>query len=164
MVKEAPKEKEAELLENFQEELTRRLRPPWEWELQGQTAAGRDGGLDAVLELRDPEGGPHRFAVEVKASLPPARVSPLVQALKRAWPGGPWLIVAPFVGARSRELLGMERVSWVEPGGDCTIAHRALLVEHRGAQRRPPPAESLHELWTMRRPIPETAPPDARSG
>jgi hypothetical protein len=135
MVKEDSNEEK--LLKNFQEELARRLRPPWKWELQKQTVAGREAGLDAILDVRDPEGVTHRFAVEVKTALPPARVSPSVQALKHAWPAGPWLIVAPFVGARSRELLGMERVSWIEPGGDCTIAHRALLVEYRGAQRRP---------------------------
>jgi hypothetical protein len=135
MVKDGPSK--AKLLEEFQEQLARMLRPPWKWEVQKLATHGRDGGLDAVLEIHEPEGRTYRFAVEVKTSLPPARVSPSVQALKRAWKGGPWLIVAPFVGARSRELLGMERVSWVEPGGDCSIAHRALLIEYRGAQRRP---------------------------
>ncbi len=129
-------EREARLLEQLREDLGRRLRAPWRWELR-ERSARPDAGFDALLRIHDPEGRTHPFAVEVKAALPPGNIGPTLQRLRQTHPSGPWLLVAPFIGARSRELLGEGGASWLEPGGDCSIAQGAMLIEHRGAQRRP---------------------------
>lgn len=127
---------EAKLLEQLREDLGQRLRAPWRWELREQPLR-RDAGFDAVLRIHDPEGRTHQFAVEAKAALPPTNAGPTLHRLRQTYPSGPWLLIAPFIGARARELLREGGASWLEPGGDCSITQGALLIEHLGAQHRP---------------------------
>lgn len=130
------KNKQSQLLEQLRDDLGHRFRAPWRWALREQFSS-RDVGFDAFLRIDDPEGRTHPFAVQVKETLPPGNVGPALSRLQHAYPKGPWLLVAPFIGARSRELLDAARASWLEPGGDCSISQGAMLIEHRGAQRRP---------------------------
>jgi hypothetical protein len=132
--------REARLLEEFREDLERRLRAPWRWELL--TPPSRTARFDAVLRIHDPEGRTHQFAVEAKTTLFPANVGPTLERLRQAYPSGPWLLIAPFIGARARELAREAGVSWLEPGGDCSIARGAMFIEHLGAQQRPRDPES----------------------
>ncbi len=104
----------------------------WRFSLKAGEAAS---GIDAVLTLVDPIGCSFRLNVEAKARLAPAE---FVRQVGWYAERGPWLIVAPRVGPRARELFGQAGISWIEPGEDCRIAVGGLLIDRscRSPRRR----------------------------
>lgn len=104
----------------------------WRYALDPGVAAS---GIDAGLTLVDPIGRSFRLNVEVKARLAPAE---FVRQVGWYAERGPWLIVAPRIGPRARELFEEAGISWMEPGEDCRIVVGGLLVDRacRSDRRR----------------------------
>ncbi len=123
---------EATLLTALEDALRELLPAAWGFTLETDDAAS---GTDAVLKLVDPADRSFRLDVEVKARLAPAE---FVRQVGWYAERGPWLIVAPRVGPRARELFDGAGISWIEPGEDCRIAVGGLLVDRacRSGRRR----------------------------
>lgn len=121
---------EATLLKDFQNALQEILPPDWRWRLRVQD---RPSDTDAVLDLTDPRGDGTRIRVELKSRLWPAEI---VRQLRWYGERGPWLLAAPLVGPRTRQLLADERISWIELAtSECSISFGTLHIE-RGLARR----------------------------
>lgn len=88
---------------------------------------------DARLTFKSPDGERTEFAVEIKSRLEPSQVALRPDSQK---PTKNWLIVAPVIGSRTRELLDRGGTSWLEPGGDCRIVAGGLLVVRERRARK----------------------------
>lgn len=121
---------EAALLAELQEALQEILPPDWRWRLRAQDLPS---GADARLDLTDPSGGSTQLRVELASRLFPSEI---VRQLGWYRERGPWLMAAPVVGARARQLLADEGIGWIELGTrECLIAMGALRVERLPARR-----------------------------
>lgn len=123
---------EATLLRALDGALRELLPAAWRFTLEAGDAAP---GIDAALTLADPIGRSFRLNVEVKARLAPAE---FVRQVGWYAERGPWLIVAPRIGPRARELFEEAGISWIEPGEDCRIVVGGLLIDRacrRGLRR-----------------------------
>ncbi len=106
---------------------------PSGWAMAVQSGdASEDARVDAYIDLTAPSGERTTACVEFKARAEPAEVVRLVPWLQRC---GAAILVAPVVGARTREILAGAGISWMEPDGDCRIALGSLFIERLG--RRP---------------------------
>lgn len=119
----------------FLDALGARLPAGWRMELRPEETVG---GLraDAYLDLVAPTGERIGACVEFKARAEPAEVVRLVPWLQRC---GAAVLVAPDLGPRTREILNMAGISWLEPDGDYRIALGSLFIERltRSPRRRP---------------------------
>ena len=121
---------EAALLDELQEVLQEVLPPDWRWRLRTQD---RPSEADALLDLTDPSGASTQLRVDLKSRLFP---SELVRQLRWYGERGPWLVAAPVVGPRARQLLADEGISWIELGTrECLIAFGTLRIERLPARR-----------------------------
>jgi hypothetical protein len=120
-----------QLEQAFRRALGSRL--PTGWAIDLRRDAGVEGlRADAYLELTSPTGERIGACVEFKARAEPAEVVRLVPWLQRC---GTAVLVAPEFGSRTREILDMAGISWLEPDGDCRIALGSLFIER--LTRRP---------------------------
>lgn len=102
----------------------------WRWKLLH--ARGEE---DARLALAAPTGERYEVLVGFRRRAFPAE---LVDRLTRMSEGS-WLLVAPGIGPRGRQLLDDAGISWLEPNGDCRIAVGGLYIERLvGKDRREP--------------------------
>ena len=109
-------------------------------------------GVDAVLTLVDPLDRSFRLDVEVKSRVAPAD---FVRQLGWYAERGPWLIVAPRIGPRSRALFEEAAISWLEPGGDCRIVVGAAVIDRSCPDRRGTPTTKAGSLTTDAFIVPE---------
>jgi len=133
------------LLANVEQALKLAIPGSWRWTLrpeQGETrtpnpkwphlALATIVRPDARLDLRSPTGERYAVLVEAKESLSPSRIVQFSPLYKQ----GTWLLAAPIVGPRTREVLNAEGISWLEFAGDCRIQVGGLFVERTARQRK----------------------------
>lgn len=121
---------EATLLDDLQKALQEVMPPDWRWQLRVQD---RPSEADAGLDLTDPSGASTQLFVELKSRLYPSEI---VRQLRWYGERGPWLVAAPVVGARARQLLADEGISWIELGTrECLIAIGTMRIERLPARR-----------------------------
>lgn len=139
MVKQPPAEED--LLEAAFKTIEERLPPRWSVEWMNY---GSESGQDRLLNLKGPNSSGRGFIVEAKRSLSPkevaAMVSPeLVRRLRVASGGTPILVVAPFIGPRSQELLAEQDISYLDLTGNIRLVldNPGLFIETTGATRNP---------------------------
>ena len=130
---------EAQLLKALSEVLRARLPASWALELTPQV---RRGGrqLDAVLSLGSPDDASASIVVEVKRRIDPRDVPYLVEQLRRyALPEEGQLVVAPFLGTRTRNLLAEAGVGYMDATGNLRLAldRPAVYIEREGAAKNP---------------------------
>lgn len=127
-----------------------RLPTTWTVERSQRSFAGQPPQtpevIDAAIELRASNGTFTTFAVEAKRSFAPRDVDQLVAGLTRvlrALAGNiPVLVVAPWLSARTRELLAGEKINFIDLTGNALIGIEspALYIDSTGAARDPNPS------------------------
>ncbi len=125
-----------------------RARAPADWSLlrsnRPELLLG-SGRVDAAFEVGGP-GVVATIAVEAKRSLEPREVAGLFgsvgRTLRALSPNIPVLVVAPWLSARTRELLATEGVSFIDQTGNALVRldRPALFIQTVGAARDPSPA------------------------
>jgi hypothetical protein len=102
--------------------------------------------VDAVVDLRGSNANA-TFAVEAKRSFEPRDVERLLPGLSRTLRGlagnVPLLVVAPWLSARTQELLRDDGINYVDLTGNAWIRldYPAVFVRNIGATRNPEPRE-----------------------
>jgi hypothetical protein len=140
---------ETDLIDAAAAWLSDHLPPTWSTERRDQTFAGGDDAepqrVDATIDVRAPNGTYTTFAVEAKRSFLPRdveRLLPSLTRLLRTLAGNvPLLVVAPWLSARTRELLERERINYLDLTGNALIRldNPAVYVKTAGAARNPEP-------------------------
>lgn len=126
--------------------LKARLSDRWEITPSGRTVLqSPDSGVDAAIDMRAPNGINTTMIIVAKTVLEPANATRLFTGLGRAMRNlannVPVLIVAPWLSARTRELLANERINYVDLTGNALIRldDPPLYIEVQGASRDPSP-------------------------
>ncbi len=107
---------------------------------------GREGTtIDPVINLRGANSTVN-FVVDAKQSITPRNVQELMAGLSRTLrplASTPVLVVAPWLSARTQELLRREEMNYVDLTGNAWIRadYPALFIRTVGATRNPAPAE-----------------------
>ncbi len=121
---------EATLLDDLRKALQEILPPDWRWRLRTRD---RPSEADALLDLTDPRGASTQLRIELKSRLFPSEI---VRQLRWYGERGSWLVAAPLLGPRARQLLADEGISWIELGTqECLIAVGTLRIERLPARR-----------------------------
>lgn len=126
-----------------------RDRLPQAWEV-GPTSRAEfrtpDGSVDAAIDLRGPNGTFTTMVVEAKRAFGPRDVERLLTGVGRTLRtlAGhiPILLVAPWLSARTRELLAAEGLNFFDLTGNVLIRleNPALYIEVHGAAKDPAPS------------------------
>lgn len=126
-----------------------RLPPNWTVERSRRTIAGgnppQPQALDAAIDVRASNGAITTFAVEAKRSFAPRDVDQLLAGLTRVLrtlAGDiPVLVVAPWLSARTQELLAGEGINFIDLTGNARISLESptLYISSTGATRNPQP-------------------------
>jgi hypothetical protein len=126
--------------------LKARLSNRWEITPSGRTALqSPESGVDAAIDMRAPNGIATTMIIVAKTALEPANVARLFTGLGRTMRSlannVPVLIVAPWISQRTRELLGEERINYIDLTGNALVRldDPALYIEVQGAARDPSP-------------------------
>jgi hypothetical protein len=122
---------------------TLRQRLPTGW--KATLTRSEAGGLDGILEVKEPDGSAAAFAVAQKRRLDPRDVPRAVLQLQGTAGGRPLLFVAPFLGPRTRALLRDAGASYGDATGNARLVleRPAVFIEAQGSDRDPrrqPPA------------------------
>ncbi len=121
---------ESTLLDELRSALNEILPTDWRWRLRVQE---RPSEADAVLDLTNPRGDTTRVRVELKSRLSPAEI---VRQLPWYGQRGPWLLAAPLVGPRARQILADVGISWIDlTTRECRMAFGTLSIERLPARR-----------------------------
>jgi hypothetical protein len=127
------------------------LPAPWTIERSGR-AVPADGSppgdilANATIDLRAPNGTSTTFAVEAKQSFGPRDVEQLSAGLSRTIRSIagfiPILVAAPWLSARTQELLIGDSINFIDLTGNAFIKleNPALYIKADGATRNPQPA------------------------
>ena len=120
------------------EGIRRRLPPGW-------TAEERKNLSAPILRLSGPDKRWVDLLIIARKEIRPRDVSPLLAAMD-----GPVLAVAPYLGARTRELLAQGGASYADATGNLrvVVASPAIFLEGLGAER--PPERSPRPLHSLR--------------
>jgi hypothetical protein len=128
------------LLREAAETIRRRL--PHSWEVRELTLT--DAGPDAILRVRAPDGVENIIIVEARARVEPRDVSRLESqfrsyAIKAGSEDAAFLLVAPYLSARARELLDEAGIAYVDQTGSIRLAMEqpAVYVERAGTGSNP---------------------------
>jgi len=139
---------ETDLIDRAVAWLNERLPERWDAERSTvQDASGSDvlPGQDAILNIRSPNRTIGTLAVEARPSLEPraaAQLLPgLAQTLRRLTGSIPVLVVAPWLSARTRELLSAQDINYIDLTGNVLVALSSpgLFISSDGAARNPQP-------------------------
>lgn len=118
------------LLDELRRALTEVLPSDWRWRLRTQD---RPSEADALLDVTSPSGEATRVRVELKSRLSPAEI---VRQLAWYEQRGPWLLAAPQIGPRARDILDQGGLSWIDLATrECRIAVGTLRIERLPARR-----------------------------
>lgn len=115
----------------------------WEVEQVGGPHSG-DAGHDAVIAVREPGGSAGDVAVDVRLAATPRGAQDLVARLALAQQTGTAetvLVIAPWLSARTRDLLARHDVSYLDLTGNISLRldSPAVVISTTGAQRDPAP-------------------------
>jgi hypothetical protein len=121
----------------------------WKVGKSSRTIVGGDAEpqrlTEGAIDVQAPHGIYTTFAVEAKRSFAPRDVERLVAGftrILRTLAGNvPVLVVAPWLSARSRELLRAEGINYLDLTGNAHIQldNPALFIKSQGAERNPEP-------------------------
>jgi hypothetical protein len=124
------------------EQLTDLLGPGWE--LVPRTDVDMPGGVDALVDVRPPDGSVQaQLAVEVKYKLTPRQAEdvllPRWGLIKQINPGITLLVLAPWLSRRTRELLSGHGVGYLDLTGnvELRVSRPAVVIRTEGAARDP---------------------------
>ncbi len=100
---------------------------------------GANRALDGLLAIAAPDGSSAEIGVAERARVDPRDVPAVVGELERGGGGRPVLLVADFLGPRTRELLRLQGVSHVDATGNIRIAldRPGLFLEAQGSNKDP---------------------------
>lgn len=102
----------------------------------------------ASLELVAPDGTASSITTEVRRSIAPRDANVHLGQLARAAqqpgagvPGAPLLLVAPWIGPRTRAILEAESINYIDLTGNAwlSLAQPAVFIETQGSDRDPDP-------------------------
>lgn len=122
---------------------------PGTWAVERSNRAGpvtEAAETNGAIDIRDPRGTYATVAVEAKRSFDPRAVGQLTAGLGpviRSIAGNiPLLVVAPWISARTRELLSKEGINFLDLTGNVLIKleNPALFIRSAGATKNPQPA------------------------
>jgi hypothetical protein len=139
---------ETDLIDRAVAWLNDRLPEQWEVERSSAGVTPRlDNSLqmDAVVVIRSPDQAIRRLAVEARSSLEPRGVaqlfSSLVQTLRGLSGATPVLVVAPWLSARTRELLAAGDINYIDLTGNAlvSLSSPGIFISSDGAPRNPWP-------------------------
>lgn len=128
-----------------------RERLPSSWTVERSTQAPADPGttpttaIDASIAMRASNGTFATFAVEARRSLAPRDVGRLLPGITRVVrelaPNIQILVVAPWLSARTQELLDAQDLNFIDLTGNARVSLRnpALFISSTGASRNPEP-------------------------
>jgi hypothetical protein len=139
-----------DLLNALTETVCSRLPRSWRFDLSREIATQYQA--DAVAQIRTPDGRTGLLLIEVKNHLYPKDVLALVPELRGRAEGmgsGAFLVVAPFISPRARELLKEAQAGYADPTGNVHIELEspAALIDLSGASANPwPEDKSLRSL------------------
>jgi hypothetical protein len=116
-------------------------RLPSGWRLKLKEASS--DGPDIIAEVRAPDGQRVRFAMEVKKQMEPRDVHAIAAELLSygaAHANVVPVLAAPFLTARTRQLLGEAGLSYLDLTGNCSIVSSSpgLYISTSGIEKRPP--------------------------
>jgi hypothetical protein len=137
--------RENDLVDAATEWLRARVPNSWTIELRNREEGSSAARADAELVIRSPSVYA-TLAVEARRSLAPREVANLFGSLGRRLrtlsPNVPLLVVAPWLSARTRELLAAEDVNYIDLTGNALLRleNPALFIQTQGAARDPAPA------------------------
>lgn len=143
-----PAIQETELIDQAVAWLARRLPPSWEVARSNRQIVGSGQaapqGVDALIDIRA-SSGITTLAVEAKQSFSPRDVERLLPHLTRVIRSlannPPVLVVAPWLSARTQELLAREGMNFLDLTGNALIRtdYPAIYIKTSGAPRNPTP-------------------------
>lgn len=114
------------------------------WELVPRTDVAERGGVDALVDVRPSDGGVWaQLAIEVKSKLTPRQVEdhllPRWALIKQVNSGTNLLVLAPWLGRRTRELLREHGIGYLDLTGnvDLRVPRPAIVIHTEGAARDP---------------------------
>jgi hypothetical protein len=123
-------------------------RLPASWKLTRSVGAEQGRGVDAIAEIRAPNGATSVCLFEAKNQIVPRDVSWSVRQLKnlaRQWPNQQVtpILVSRFLSPRTRERLEEEGIGYVDLAGNIRLVGEspALFLYERSADRSPWPDE-----------------------
>lgn len=112
----------------------------WTLEATARELARATARHDVMLVVSEPTGARARIAVEVKRALEPRDTLPLLQAARRYQADDiSLLVMAPFIGLRTRDLLASSDINYCDATGNLRLRldRPALYIERQGAARNP---------------------------
>jgi hypothetical protein len=121
------------------EQLFKRISPGgWIFSLDEPVSGAEDNAVGAKLIISSPNGDLGVLNIEFKNSVEPKLV-PDIKAKQERGAFGAYLVAAPFLSPRTRELLSQEDLSYVDLTGNMRIALRqpALFIETQGETKNP---------------------------
>jgi hypothetical protein len=140
--------RETDLIDRAVAWLNARLPERWEAErssTQDTSEPGASPRRDAVLVIRSPNRTIGTLAVEARSSLEPRAAAQLLPALAQtllSLAGSiPVLVVAPWLSARTRELLSAQGINYIDLTGNAlvSLSSPGLFISSDGAARNPQP-------------------------
>ncbi|MFI9009545.1 helix-turn-helix domain-containing protein [Actinosynnema sp. NPDC053489] len=114
------------------------------WELSPRTDVTTRGGVDALVDVRPPDGGIQaQLAVEVKSRLTPRQVEddllPRWELIKQINSGTNLVVVAPWLDRRTRDLLRERGIGYLDLTGNVhlRVPRPAIVIHTDGAVKDP---------------------------
>lgn len=136
---------ETQIMRKVDELIARALPRDWSTELEREPAK-RGRRPDGILRITGPDGAMATFVIEAKRSLTPQSLLQALQQLdsyRRQSDSTTLLplIAAPYLSARSKELLAERGISYADSTGNVRLVAQspALFVERLGATKDPWP-------------------------
>lgn len=127
--------------------LQTRLPGGWEVEVSDFQAEQDQLRVDARITLRGPNGTISTVIVEEKQSVSPrsvlSQLSPRIRTARSMGAHLPLLVIAPWLSARTQELLAKEDINYLDLTGNAQlrIDNPPFFLQATGAQRNPSPPE-----------------------
>lgn len=130
--------------------LQSRVPPTWEVSKADRVVQGGNPPQaqplgDGAIDIRGTQGIQTTLAVEVKRSFAPRdveRILPGISRVLRTLAGNvPLLVVAPWLSARTQELLAKDGINYIDLTGNARVnlEYPALFIQTTGASRDPSP-------------------------
>ena len=129
--------------------LRMRLPPSWDLREIGKEYRSAHSRLDALWELRAPDGTAARLCVEIVRQLEPRAVASLLAFLRCDDSGGHPLVVAPFLSPRTRGILAEADAGYADATGNLRLRldSPAVFIDIAGADSDPwRERRSIHSL------------------
>lgn len=128
-----------EIKKLLREQLSKRISPRgWMFSFDDEVSTAEGKVVDAKLEIRSPDGSWGVLNIEFKNTVEPKLVPAIKAQLERS-AFGAYLVAAPFLSPRTRELLAQADLSYVDLTGNTRIAlsQPALFIEIQGETKNP---------------------------